>query len=323
MRTRAVAARIRGHSVLEISRMFGVHRGTVHRWIDRYKQEQSLARRPGSGRPGALSDADAKWLLRAIMKPASKYGFETDFWTSSRILQVALKGRGIRMSRSTICKMLRDADFSYKKPELRYYQASDAARHDWLTEVVPEIQRIVGEKRAILYFEDEATVRLSGVLARTWGPRGQRTIQRMTGNRASVPVMSALSPKGSLLFRIWDRRICSDQVVEFLEQLLKHHPRRHVVVVMDRARPHTSAKTAAFIKSQRRLHVFYLPAYSPDMNPDEQVWNYRKNELLKGHQAMNEAELRELSRRELLKMGKSTNLLKGLFKRCCVADLFA
>ena len=69
--------------------------------------------------------------------------------------------------------------------------------------------------------------------------------------------------------------------------------------------------------------MFYLPAYSPDMNPDEQVWNYLKNELLKRHQAMNEAELRELSRRELLKMGKSTNLLKGLFKRCCVADLFA
>ena len=67
--------------------------------------------------------------------------------------------------------------------------------------------------------------------------------------------------------------------------MLKHHPRRHLVVVMDQAPPHTSKKTRAFIDSQRRLHVFYLPKYSPDWNPDEKVWNHLKHHELKGHQA--------------------------------------
>src|ERR1700686_2271239 len=74
--------------------------------------------------------------------------------------------------------------------------------------------------------------------------------------------MSALSPRGRLVFQLHQKRIASPEVIAFLGQLLKHHPRRHVVVVMDQAPPHTSKKTMAYITSQRRLYVFYLPKYS-------------------------------------------------------------
>src|SRR5436190_20397144 len=69
---------------------------------------------------------------------------------------------------------------------------------------------------------------------------------------------------------------------------MREHPRRHVVVVMDQAKPHTSKMTKAFIESKPRLHVFYLPPYSPDWNPDEKVWNYLKNHELKAHRATNQ-----------------------------------
>ena len=52
--------------------------------------------------------------------------------------------------------------------------------------------------------------------------------------------MSAITGSGQLLFRLHDRRITSEEVIEFLDQMLKHHPRRHLVVVMDQAPPHTS-----------------------------------------------------------------------------------
>ena len=50
-------------------------------------------------------------------------------------------------------------------------------------------------------------------------------------------------------------------------------------------------KTVSFINEQNRLHVFYLPSYSPDWNPDEQVWNHLKHQELKGHQARTKEEL--------------------------------
>jgi transposase len=268
LRKKAIQAHKNSYSAPEIADMFGVHRSTVYRWIERSLSDETVARKAGSGRPSALSDKQAAQLLKILLKPAKRYGFETDFWTRSRLIKVAKDRLRIKISRSTMSKMLRDSDFSYKKPERRYYQASEAIRQEWLSKTVPQIRKTVRKYRAILYFEDEATIRLTGVLARTWGPRGERVIQRMTGLRGSIPAMSALSPSGQLIFQLYEKKIAWGEVISFLSEMLRHHPRRHLVVVMDRAKPHTSRMMKKFIEENRRLHVFYLPPYSPDMNPD-------------------------------------------------------
>ena len=133
--------------------------------------------------------------------------------------------------------------------------------------------------------------------------------------------MSAITKTGRLVFRLLEKRINSDDVISFLEQVLQHHNRRHVVVVMDKAPPHTSKKTKAFVERQRRLHVFYLPSYSPDWNPDEKVWNHLKHQELKGHQARSTPEMKQLARRKLSKMSRNPSQLRGIFLRCCVAEL--
>ena len=100
---------------------------------------------------------------------------------------------------------------------------------------------------------------------------------KQISKRGGVTAMSALSGQGRLLFRLFSQRIASAQVIYFLGQMLQHHPRRHLVVVMDQAPPHVSQKTRDYIDSQRRLHVHYLPKYSPDWNPDEKVWNHLRS----------------------------------------------
>jgi len=132
--------------------------------------------------------------------------------------------------------------------------------------------------------------------------------------------MSAISNRGSLIFRLYEKRITSVEVIEFLHQMLLHHPRRHLVVVMDRATPHTSKLTRQFIESQKRLHVFYLPRYSPNWSPDEKVWNHLKCQELKSHQAKTKEELKELTQIKLQAMSNNPRLLHGIYFRCCVAD---
>ena len=134
--------------------------------------------------------------------------------------------------------------------------------------------------------------------------------------------MSAISRQGQLLFRLHDKRIASPEVNAFLEQMLRHHARRHLVVITDQAPPHTSKKTQSFIERQPRLHVFYLPKYSPDWNPDEQVWNHLEHQELQNHQAKTKDELRQLTHRKLKSMARKPNLMRGIFFRCCVAQVF-
>ena len=77
------------------------------------------------------------------------------------------------------------------------------------------------------------------------------------------------------------------------------------MVVMDQAPCHTSKKVKEYIDSEKRLHVFYLPAYSPQFNPDEKVWNHLKNIELKGHLKNNTKDLKRLIRLKLNKISKS------------------
>ena len=92
--------------------------------------------------------------------------------------------------------------------------------------------------------------------------------------------------------------------------------------MMDQAPPHVSQKKTAFIDAQRRLHIFHLPKYSPDWNPDEKVWNHLKHQELKGHQARTKAELTTLANDKLIKLSRDPELLRGIFFRCCIAELW-
>jgi transposase len=264
-----------------------------------------------------------EWELREIVLTApSEFGFETDLWTVGRLRRVIGEEFRAWISKNTVWRRLRDAGLTYQKPEREYFEIDEEARRKWLRYEVPKIRKCVAKYRAILYFQDESNVSLTAFLGKTWAPRGQTPKSRVTGKRGGVAAMSAISGRGHLLFRLHDKRIASAEVIDFLSQMLEYHKHRHLVVVMDQAPPHVSKKTTAYIESQRRLHVFHLPKYSPDWNPDEKVWSYLKHEELKSHQAKTKDELKRVAHRKLRRMSHNPHLIRGLFFRCCVADFF-
>jgi len=324
VRVRAVQAVQRGWAVGEAADAFGISRRTLHRWLGRYQRngEAGLERRLGSGRPRKLAELDEAEVRAIVLCPASAFGYETDLWTVGRLHRVIEEEHQVAISRDTVWRRLREAGLTYQKPEREYHEIDEEARHTWQRDEVPKIRKCVQKFQAILYFQDESNVSLTAFLGKTWAPRGQTPKARVTGKRGGVAAMSAISKRGHLLFRLLEKRIASNEVINFLAQMLKHHPRRHLVVVMDQAPPHTSKKTKAYVDSQPRLHVFYLPKYSPDWNPDEKVWNHLKHHELKSHQAKTNDELKHLARRKLQSMAKRPELLRGLFFRCCVSDLF-
>jgi len=324
MRLRAVQAVRRGLSISNVATAYRTNRSTVFRWIQRYTEAGriGLLRKPGSGRPRKLEYLDPVDFRNFVLEPASHYGYETDLWTVGRLQSVIHEVCDVEVSQDTIWRRLRDAGLTYQKPERAYYEIDERTRQEWVRNEVPKIRRTVKKHRAILYFQDESNISLTAFLGKTWAPRGKTPKIKVTGKRGGVAAMSAISKPGHLLFRLHEKRITSDEVIGFLGHMLAHHPHRHLVVVMDQAPPHVSNKTMSYIEGQPRLHVFHLPKYSPDWNPDEKVWNHLKHQELKGHQARTKSELKMLTLRKLRSMSRTPGLIRGLFFRCCVADLF-
>lgn len=324
-RVLAVKAVLKGQSVATVAKCYNRDPSAVYRWLQSYytnkKSFSALKIKRRSGRPSKIAKDICKLLRRDILRPASKFKFETDFWTCRRIIIHLQRSYKIKVSQPTMWRKLSLARLSYQKPERKYFETSKKKQEAWLKDVLPQIKETVKKHHAILYFEDESCIRLTPVLGKTWAPIGKTPITKVTGNRGSVAAISAISSSGSLIFNLHRDKIRSGEIIRFLDQMLKHHSRRHLVVVMDQAKPHIAKRVKMYIADQKRLHVFYLPPRSPEFNPDEKVWNHLKNQELKSHQAKNLKELTGLTRKKLGHMSKNSSLLQGIFFRSDIAKL--
>lgn len=262
-------------SVDQVSKTLDVHRANVYRWLSRFKELNSVERihNPMSGQQSKLCGKNSQKIVRLLMKPATEFGYDTDFWTTRRIAQVLKREMKINVSRMAVHRTLSKHKQSYKTPETRYYEADMGKQKEWQKEVVPKIKALIRKHNAILYFEDESNISLTPVVAKTWGPIGVKVLKKVTGNRGSVSAISAISSDGRLIFNVHDnnKRYGAKDIVHFLSEMLTHHSRRHLVVIMDQAPVHRAKLVKRFVEKSKRLHVFHLPPRSPEFNPDEKV----------------------------------------------------
>jgi len=315
-----------GISISHLSKIHNFHRVTIHRWVREESDGSNFVRKvfPGSGRKPKLVGPQARRLIKIIDKPASQFGFETDLWDTKRVRIICGKKLGIKVSHMAVWRFLQKIEYSCKKVQKRYYEADQSKKDEWLNKTVRKIRATIRKRKAILYFEDESNVSLTPVMGRTWAPKGKKVYSYVTGNRGSLSAISAISSDGRLIFRTFhgSKRFNSQDIINFFKEMLSHHHRRHIVVVLDQASCHKSKKVKAFILSQKRLHVYWLPPKSPEFNPDEQVWNHLKHTELKNHMETNTKGLKKLVNRKMRVLSKCQDKLMGIFKRCDFAHIY-
>lgn len=129
-------------------------------------------------------------------------------------------------------------------------------------------------------FLDESGFMLQPVCRRTRAPRGRTPVQKSWDrhDRLSVEAAITLAPRRrrmGLYFRIHRNNISFQQTLDFLT-CLHWHLRREFLLVLDRLRAHRKAVRLLREKHPRWFEVEWLPAYAPDLNPVEQVWNHAK-----------------------------------------------
>lgn len=117
IRVHAVEAVRQGMAVAEVAKAYQVNRSTVHRWVTRYQAKngnQGLVREPVRGRPRVLGKIHDRSLLSIVLKPASRFGYDTDFWTCPRLCQILGRKFKVKPSRWTVWRWLRDAGLTAK-----------------------------------------------------------------------------------------------------------------------------------------------------------------------------------------------------------------
>lgn len=302
----------------KIAENFNISLATFFRWVKKYREDNdfnSLKNSHSSGRTRKLNSHWVKRILNLILRPADKYGFADGLWTTTRIVQLIANKFDITVSKITVWRLLKESESFYKSPEMNYHEGNPEELDKWLKEKLPEILKKVKKHKGILYFLDEANIKLSAMKGKTWAPKGVRPVIKVSGKRDSISAISAITANGYLLFNVYDSTISSKEIQEFILYMLEHHKRRHLFILMDNARVHKSNQIKELEAANKRLHIEYLPPYWPKYNPDEYVWNYLKNQEMKVYSAKDTNALMKMVVAAMDKIASNLNTIKGIIMR--------
>ena len=315
-RIRAIELYKKGEKINEISYFLGFHRGVVSKWISLFKKEgkKALLSKKANRPKFKLSEKEIKEIIALLYDDATIYGFENPLWNCKMVQQIIFKRTNKKIHTTNIMRLFRKLNLSPQKPERISSQKNRKAVKRWLREEWPKIEKHRRRWQAMLYFQDESGISLIPVLGRTWAPKGKTPKVLVTRKRGGFCVTSAISPAGKLIFRIEKGRVNAKKHIEFLKKILKQHPNRKIIVIEDSAPVHKAKKIERFVEqNKKKLAIYKLPPYCPELNPTEHVWAYLKAHELKTHQAQNTEELKHLVKRKMQSIQMKKQLIHSFF----------
>lgn len=277
-----VAAVQRGESPTVVGRVFGVAVRSVFDWLSWYRQGGWDALREGrrSGRPKKVNGAIMKWIYRAVtLGSPRQYQFEFCLWTLGIIRQMLKQEHGIVLSKSAVCRLLQQLGLTPQRPLYKSFKQDQKEMREFLEKTYPGLREQARRTGALIFFVDEASIRSDSHRGTTWGKSGETPVVRDTGDRFGVRLISAVSPRGDMKFGCFEGTMDGDRFVDFLEQL-RRDAGRPIIVIADNASYHHGKPVQKYQAAHPgEVTVANLPRYSPELNPDEQVWNHAKARL--------------------------------------------
>ena len=266
-----------------IADILGISRSSLYDWLRWYRAggEAALDTRTAPGAPAVITPMMEWWLEQTVLNSTPvKHGYDTVLWTRAILAELLKKHFGIDVSESTVGLHLHHLDLSCQTPGYRAAEQDQAKVVAFLKVTFPKIQRVAERMEAALGFEHEAGVGIRTRSGRTWGAVGQPPVVTVSDHRDSDNVLSILTATGDLRYALEAKNINGDRYVEFLQQLLSMRT-RPLIIIADPASFHKATVVRDFVRAHRtQLRLFFFPTHSPELNPDEQVWNDLKHRRL-------------------------------------------
>lgn len=311
---------IREEPVHLVARIYNLPQRTLFDWLSRYRSGGwgSLKEGARAGRKRKLSADDMKWVYDSVtMGNPLNHKFEFCLWTLNIIRELIASERGVKLSKSSVSRLLGHLGLSPQRPIYKSYKQDPKKIEQYLNTTFPDVARQAKKLGAQIYFVDEASVRSDSHRGLTWGKIGETPVVKDSGGRFGLSVISGITPRGDMRFSFIEGKMNSKRFIQFLKQL-QGDAGKPIIVIVDNAKYHHSKETQAFIASQKRakkgdIFMAFLPAYSPELNPDEQVWNHAKARLSKLPIASKDA-MKTSFTSILRSIQKSTSLIKSFFK---------
>ena len=317
LRTRAVSAVQSGESPETVARVLGIHRSTLYGWLARYRGGgwgQLDARKRG-GRPPKLDAQALQWVYDTVTQnQPEQLKLAFALWTVKGLCTLIDTYLGVKLSPSSVHRLLGQLGLSPQRPLWRAWQQDDAQVRAFKEQRYPELAARAQAEGGEIWFGDEASVRSDHHAGTTWAPKGQTPVVKSSGARFGVNLISAVSRRGELRFMALAGRMNADQFIGFLQRMLADSTRK-IFLIVDGHPVHKAKKVKAFVEARPdEIELHILPPYSPELNPDEHVWNELKSGVVGKQSVSGPDHLKRLVRSHLHRIQKLPDKVRSYFR---------
>ena len=297
-RDQAVRLFKQGRTRRDIADIIGVSYSAVRNWITAWKsggKQAVVLKKRGrtSESQRILTEAQEKGLKQLLVeKNPRQLKLPFALWNRKAIQSAVYQMWRVKIAVRTIGDYMNRWGFTPQKPIKRAYERSPKAVQQWLDETYLEIRTKAAHENAEIYWGDETGSRNDCNHSRGYAPKGQTPVIEINAKRFSVNMISAINNRGLVRFMIYKSTMNARVLLRFFRRLIKDSGRK-VFLILDNLRVHHAKLVKAWLqKHEEKIEVFYLPSYSPELNPDEYLNCDLKAGLRASSPARNEDELK-------------------------------
>jgi len=284
MRKQAIRLIKTGKTQQEIADNFGVHLNTVGSWWRNYQKEGEKAlhvnkRGLKSGQGRVLTAEQEKEIQKMIIdKTPDQLKLPFVLWDRKAVKELIQSHYGIIVAIRTIGDYLQRWNFSPQRPVKRAYEQQPKTVQRWLDEVYPEIQIKAKQEDAEIHWGDETGFRNDHHYGRGYSPRGKTPVVHLSAKRVSTNMISSITNQGKVRFMIYSKSMNAQVLIKFLKRLIKSSDRK-IFLILDNLKVHHAIRVREWLEGKEdEIEIFFLPSYSPELNPDE----YLNNDIKQG-----------------------------------------
>ncbi len=285
LRLRALRGCELGLSESDVANLLGVRRETVSRWWCAYANggwealpHDRPGRPAGSGR--ALTDAQARQVQQLLRThQPEELGIASPLWTRRAVVTLIRQHCGVSLAVRTVGQYLRRWGFTPKRPRRHAKDQDPEEVRQWLEETYPAIAERAAQEGAEIHWGDEVGVAADKHPARGYAPKGEPATMDVPDPHIRANQISTITNEGKVRFMTYLGTMNAALFLVFLGRLLRSTSGK-VFLIVDRLRAHMTPTVQEWLAAQRgRIEVFYLPRYSPELNPDEYLNNDLKGNV--------------------------------------------
>lgn len=318
LRLRTVQAVVAGMKQTQAVRVFGVSRAAIGKWMKQWRQggTKTLKAKP-QGRPkgrSRLRPWQAAQVVRTITdRTPDQLKMPFVLWTREAVVQLIEQRFGVRLSVWTVGRMLARWGLTPQKPVRRAWEQNPEEVERWLKVEYPQVRREAKAEKAEIHWGDEMGLRSDHQAGTSYGRRGQTPVIPGTGQRWRCNMISSITGRGRLRFMVFKKRFTSAVFIDFMRRLVRSVGRK-VYLIVDGHPAHKSAQTKRWLaRHAEQIRLILLPAYSPDLNPDEFLNNDVKANAVGRRRASSREDMMADVRGYLRSTQKQPEIVKSFF----------